>query len=225
MKRIITILSLILLSSGYFTVNSYAQASSPTLQLAGGNVLNGTLTGTMLGAATMAINNDEDITPLRIGIGAGILGGFGVALYDIVTLPSGQEFYISGVFNDGRNSSIIVLLDTFYGAAGGAILGSAVTLISNEPVIEGIRLGSGIGAWAGFGFGLFDSFVLAERNRDFMTSSLVNRSSLLEMESGSGSLHVGLVSPAFQNSFVIKPNALQLQTNPVLNLISLKKTF
>ena len=223
MKRIITILSFILLGSGYFTMNSYAQASSPTLQLAGGNVLNGTLTGTMLGAATMAINNDEDITPLRIGIGAGILGGFGVALYDIVTLPSGQEFYISGVFNDGRNSSVIVLLDTFYGAAGGAILGSAVTLISNEPVIEGIRLGSGIGAWAGFGFGLFDSFVLAERNRDFMASSLLNRSSLLEMESGS--LHVGLVSPALHKSLIVKPNALQMQTDPVINLFSLRKSF
>ena len=223
MKRLITVLAflVLVLGSGYLAADSYAQ--SPKIQLAGGNVLNGTLTGTMLGAATMALNNDEDISPLRIGIGSGVLGGFAVALYDVATLPAGQEFYISGVFNDGRNSSIIILLDTFYGAAGGAILGSAVTLISNSPVIDGLRIGSGIGAWTGFGFGLIDSFVLAEKNRDFMANALLNRSSLFEIDAGS--LDIGIAQPALHQRAVISPNALSIRTEPVINLLSLRKSF
>lgn len=221
MKRLITVLAFLFLGSVFLNTESYAQ--SPKIQLAGGNVLNGTITGTMLGAATMALNNDNDISPLRIGIGSGVLGGFAVALYDVATLPAGQEFFISGVFNDGRNSTIIVLLDTFYGAAGGAILGSAVTLISNSPVVEGLRLGSGIGAWAGFGFGLVDSFVLAERNRDFMASALLNRSSLFEIETGS--LDIGIAQPSLYQRAVFTPNALSMQIEPVINLISLRKSF
>jgi len=221
MKRLITVFAFLLLGSGFFTAENYAQ--SPTIQLAGGNVLNGTLTGTMLGAATMALNNDSDISPLRIGIGSGVLGGFAVALYDVATLPAGQEFFISGIFNDGRNSSIIILLDTFYGAAGGAILGSAITLISNSPVVDGLRVGSGIGAWTGFGFGLIDSFVLAERNRDFMANTLLSRSSIIEIKSGT--LNIGIAQPSLHQRAVISPNALSIQTEPVINLISLRKSF
>lgn len=221
MKRLITVLAFLILGSGFLNTESHAQ--SPAVQLAGGNVLNGTLTGTMLGAATMALNNDKDISPLRIGIGSGVLGGFAVALYDVVSLPAGQEFFISGVFNDGRNSTIIILLDTFYGAAGGAILGSAVTLISNSPVVEGLRLGFGIGAWTGFGFGLIDSFVLAERNRDFMASALLNRASLFEIEAGS--LNIGIAQPSLYQRAVVSSNALSIQVEPVINLISLRKSF
>ena len=221
MKRLITVFAFLLLGSGFFTAENYAQ--SPTIQLAGGNVLNGTLTGTMLGAATMALNNDSDISPLRIGIGSGVLGGFAVALYDVASLPAGQEFFISGVFNDGRNSSIIILLDTFYGAAGGAILGSAITLISNSPVVDGLRVGSGIGAWTGFGFGLIDSFVLAERNRDFMANTLLSRSSIFEIKSET--LNIGIAQPSLHQRAVISPNALSIQTEPVINLISLRKSF
>lgn len=201
--------------------NSAAQAQ--TGQLLGGNVLNGTITGTMLGAATMGLNNSGDLTPLRIGIGSGILGGAAVALYDVVTLPSGQQFYISGVFNDGRNSSIIILLDTFYGAAGGALLGAAITLIGNEPLLEGLQYGSGAGAWAGFGFGLLDSFVFAERNSDFVSQNIFNRSSLLQLKAGS--LDVGIVQPALFEHTGFKSNTLYRNIEPGVKLISLSKTF
>ncbi|PWN05125.1 hypothetical protein [Rhodohalobacter mucosus] len=221
MKRLISVFAFFLLCSGFITEKSFAQ--SPKIQLAGGNVLNGTLTGTILGAATMALNNDKDISPLRIGIGSGVLGGFAIALYDVATLPAGQEFFISGVFNDGRNSTVIILLDTFYGAAGGAILGSAVTLISNSPVVEGLRLGSGIGAWTGFGFGLIDSFVLAEKNRDFMASALLNRSSLFQINTGT--TEIGIAQPTLHQQTVISPNALSMNIEPVINVISLRTSF
>jgi len=37
-------------------------------------------------------------------------------------------------------------------------------LVANEPITQGLQYGAGIGAWVGFGFGLFDTFVLAKRS-------------------------------------------------------------
>ena len=71
---------------------------------------------------------------------------------------------VSGTFNDGNNSTIIVLLDTFYGAAAGAVVATSVMLVANEPLVQGLQYGAGAGAIAGFGFGLFDTFVLADRS-------------------------------------------------------------
>jgi hypothetical protein len=202
------------------TANS---SNAQTGQLLGGNVLNGALTGTALGAATMGLKNSGDIAPLRIGLGAGILGGAGLALYDVTTLPSGQQFFISGIFNDGNNSSIIILLDTFYGAAGGAILGSAVMLIGNKPLLEGLQYGSGAGAWAGFGFGLLDSFIFAERNRDFMSSELLNRNSIIEFSVQD--FNIGFISPDLITYHDLSGSSHSIEIEPTLNLLKLSRSF
>ena len=202
------------------TVNSsYAQ----TGQLLGGNVLNGALTGTALGAATMGLKNSGDLAPLRIGLGAGILGGAGLALYDVTTLPSGQHFFISGIFNDGNNSSIIILLDTFYGAAGGAILGTAIMMIGNKPLLEGLQYGSGAGAWVGFGFGLLDSFIFAERNRDFLSSSILNKNSMIEFSVQD--FNVGFIKPDLFAYHDLSGSSHSIEIEPTLNLLTLSKTF
>src|SRR5690625_7346720 len=64
-------------------------------QLIGGNIVNGAVTGAILGTATMGLQNDSDWTPLRVGVGAGLLGGAGLAIYDVATLPQGQQFFRS----------------------------------------------------------------------------------------------------------------------------------
>ncbi|PKD43905.1 hypothetical protein [Rhodohalobacter barkolensis] len=205
------------------TISTSEKSSAQTGQLLGGNVLNGALTGTALGAATMGLQNSSDFAPLRIGLGAGILAGAGVAVYDIVTLPQGQEFFISGMFNDGNNSSVIVLLDTFYGAAGGAILGSAVMLISNSPIVDGLQYGSGVGAWVGFGVGLFDSFIYAERNSDFVSSNLMNRDSLIEYNSDQ--ISVGLIAPDIIAQKSLSTQELRYELTPALKMVSFKAQF
>ncbi len=220
MKRFI----LLVVTTFFLIISTTDQTVAQTAQLLGGNTLNGALTGGILGGATMALSNSGDLTPMRIGLGAGILGGAAVALYDVVTLPTGQQFFISGTFNDGSNSSIIILLDTFYGAAGGALIGTAVMLVANRPIISGLQYGSGIGAWAGFGFGLLDSFVFAERNRDFISSSsLLQRNSLIQFESGN--FEVGFLRPEmiFQKQF--SADALSLNPEPVMGILSLNKRF
>lgn len=220
MKRYSLLFSIIFALITLFSVqNTHAQ----TGQLLGGNVLNGALTGSALGAATMGLQNSNDFAPLRVGLGAGILAGAGVAVHDIVTLPQGQEFFISGMFNDGNNSTVIILLDTFYGAAGGAILGSAVMLIGNKPIVEGLQYGSSIGTWAGFGLGLFDSFFYAERNSDFVSSKLMNRSSLVEIEHRN--VEMGFLSPDLIAQKSLDSSQLRYDISPALQMISLKARF
>ncbi len=219
MKR----LSLLTIFLFLITVTVSEKTTAQTGSLLGGNVLNGALTGTALGAATMGLQNSNDFAPLRIGLGAGILAGAGIAAYDIITLPQGQEFFISGMFNDGNNSSVIILLDTFYGAAGGAILGSAVMLIGNKPIVGGLQYGSSIGAWAGFGLGLFDSFFYAERNSDFISSNLLNRGSLIEIDREKFS--VGLISPDVIAKKSLDSDRLKYDFAPALNMISVRAQF
>ena len=171
----------------------------------------------------MGLQNSSDFESLRVGLGSGILAGAGVAVYDIVTLPQGQEFFISGIFNDGNNSSVIILLDTFYGAAGGAVLGSAVMLIGNKPIVDGLQYGSSIGTFAGFGLGLFDSFFYAERNSDFVSSNLLNRSSLIEIDHDQFS--VGMINPDIIAKKSLDTEQLKYDFAPVLNVVSFRAQF
>lgn len=137
-------------------------AAAQTIELLAGNTLNGAVNGVVMGASVMAVTNNPDFAPLRVGAGLGTLYGIGTGAFDI-SKSGGQKLLVTGSFNDGNNSSIIVLLDTFYGAAAGAVVATAVMLVADEPLVNGLQYGAGVGAWVGFGFGLFDAFVLAER--------------------------------------------------------------
>lgn len=151
----------ILLLLGFFAAVPL-KTKAQTIELLAGNTLNGVIQGTLLGGATMGINNTDNLDYLRVGVGLGALYGIGMGVYDL-TQSRGSGMLVSGFFNDGSNSSIIVLLDTFYGAAAGSVMATAFMLVANKPLLEGLQYGASIGAWAGFGFGLFDTFVFADR--------------------------------------------------------------
>lgn len=214
---LLTVLAAILFCS------SYPTAKAQSARLIGENMLNGALTGTILGTAAMGLQDSNDFTPLRIGLGAGIIAGTGMAIYDVSTLPKGQQFFISGLFNDGTNSSIIILLDTVYGAGVGAALGAAVMLIGNQSILDGLQYGASIGAWAGFGVGLVDSFILAERNEDFVSNRLTNRSSLFQIEGESTSL--SFIQPDLFHYATTGNNSLSVKTTPAITLLSIQKIF
>ncbi|REL33521.1 hypothetical protein DYD21_12185 [Rhodohalobacter sp. SW132] len=200
-----------------------ATSHSQTVDLLGGNILNGAVTGALLGAGVMGLQNNDDFAPLRIGVGAGILGGAGIAAYDIITLPQGQQFFISGVFNDGNNSSILILLDTMYGAATGGVLGSAVMLIQNKPLVKGLQYGGSAGAWVGFGFGLIDAFTLSERNSDFTASSIFNRSSIIE--TSAGPLDLGFGEPTVYHTLSLDHNSNGIDYAPGFKFFSISSRF
>lgn len=218
MKKLVTLFIFLIAS-----LPLHQQSKAQTSELIGGNILNGAVTGTILGTATMGLNNSANFKSLRIGLGAGILGGAGIAIYDVATLPKGQQFFISGVFNDATNSSVIILLDTVYGAGLGAALGSAVVLISNKSLLDGLQYGTSAGAWAGFGFGLIDSFILSERNRDFIGNSFSQRTALIEMSTGNKDFH--FLSPDMVSQLSFSQNHLGLDMHPAVKLFSFNASF
>lgn len=211
------------LITGIILLAQSNQSKAQSAELIGGNILNGAVTGTVLGAATMGLQNTNDLTALRIGLGSGILGGAGLAIYDVATLPQGQQFFISGIFNDGTNSSVIILLDTFYGAAVGAALSSAVMLIANKSLLDGLQYGTSAGAWVGFGFGLLDSFVIAERNRDFLSDWITGRSAVLEFNHNNTNLN--FFEPGLISYINLASDTAGYKIQPSLNVISFRKSF
>lgn len=221
MKRLLPKVALCLLFSISFVCHQSVKGQ--TTELLAGNVLNGAVTGTILGTGVMGLQNSDDFSPLRVGLGAGILGGAGLAAYDVTTLPKGQQFFISGVFNDGNNSSIIILLDTLYGAGGGAVLGTAVMLIRDKPILDGLQYGGSAGAWAGFGLGLVDAFALAERNSDFVAQKISGRTSLIEYDTGM--LDIALLQPEIYQQTIFGNNSLSVNINPGVKLLSVGASF
>lgn len=203
------------------------QASSQTIKLLGGNTLNGAVTGVALGGSVMGLQNSDDFAPLRIGLGAGTLFGIGVGFHDISQVGKGEQFYISGTFNDGTNTSIIVLLDTFYGAAAGAVIASSITLITNKPIVDALQYGSSAGAWAGFGFGLIDAFALAQGPGDFSAgaSKLQEADGLVHISGKKERLNVGLVNPALFSYNTFQDRALKNRTTFNMQVFNLNLNF
>jgi hypothetical protein len=214
------LLGFVLLFSG--TESSKAQ----TIELLAGNTLNGAVNGTLLGGATMALNNDTDFAPLRIGLGIGTLYGIGTGAYDIAS-TGGQQLIVSGVFNDGNNTSIIVLLDTFYGAAAGAVITTSIMLIAERPIVEGLQYGSAIGAWAGFGFGLIDAFALAERITPSSTAlgNSTNAADGLVGVRFNKSTSIGLVSPSVVQTYSLNETGITRKLNASVDLLNVKVSF
>jgi len=218
-------LSLVLTFLFIISIFSIQSLKAQTVELLAGNTLNGAVQGTLLGGASMALSNSDDFAALRVGLGLGTLYGIGMGAYDI-TKGEGQEVLVSGLFNDGNNSSIIVLLDTFYGAALGSIVVVAVTLVANEPITTGLQYGAGIGAWAGFGFGIFDTFVLAERtfapvaiaNTNNNASGLIGMS--FENNSSFGFLNPTLISTKQVSNF-----GLTAKVKPAVEMVNFRLNF
>lgn len=210
---------------GLFTLINISSTQAQTIELLAGNTLNGAMNGVILGGAVMGLTNDTEFDALRIGLGAGTLYGVGVGGYDLVS-GSGGEILVSGLFNDGNNSSVIVLLDTFYGAATGSIIVTAVMLVANEPVLDGLQYGASIGAWAGFGFGLLDTFLLAERINYASPIASVpqNANGLIGMRFENGS-SLGFVNPSLIRHMDFSKSELSSTIRGNLELVNLRVNF
>lgn len=193
-----------------------------SIELLAGNTLNGTANGALLGGAVMGLTNNPDFAPLRVGVGLGTLYGIGVGAYDI-SQTNGGSMIVTGTFNDGNNSSIIVLLDTFYGAAAGSVIASSVMLVANEPIVKGLQYGASAGAIAGFGFGIVDSFILSERIIPGASASIPSRiaDGLLALSFQEGK-SIGFLSPSLIRSYELTGDQLTTKYRPAVNLLNLR---
>lgn len=138
-------------------------AQSQTLRILTINTASGALTGTALGAAVVALqdNSDIELYPVQFGMGMGTLMGLGTGIYDMSRSGGQHGYYVQGLISRSGTTGSIILLDTAYGAATGTIVGVAISLMTQSPVVKGMQFGAAAGAWGGFAFGLVDAFVLS----------------------------------------------------------------
>ncbi|MDG5767363.1 hypothetical protein QA596_07800 [Balneolales bacterium ANBcel1] len=188
-----------------FHVATHPVAEAQNLRIVSINTLTGSLTGTALGGATMALQNKSDIDyyPLRFGLGMGTIFGLGVGLYDL-SQSTGSQYYVDGLLAAGNTSGTIILMDTFYGAATGVIVGTAITLMTNSEIIKGVQYGAGTGAWFGFAFGLVDAFVLStpgsfdsfyDSYTQFRPGQSAGSTGLITLESDNSTYRAGFLQP------------------------------
>ena len=172
------------------------------------NTFAGALTGTALGGATIALQNKSDVDyyPLQFGVGMGTIFGLGVGFYDLSQATTGSGYYVDGIISSAGASGTIILLDTFYGAATGAIVGTAITLMTNSRIVKGVQYGAGAGAWAGFAFGLIDAFVLSvpgdydQFYDDYASAGSRGNTGFFEVRSDDDRYRFGFLNPMVFNS-------------------------
>lgn len=223
-KCLLLVAGMMLMQLPTFTPQAEAQA----LRIVAGNTFAGSFTGAMLGGAQMALHNDDDLTPLRYGVGFGTLAGLGIGAFD-----TGREAeYLYGTFRRTRHTGVIIMMDTFLGAATGGVVGMAVALIRKDEIVDGLRYGSGIGAWAGFGFGLIDGFFLSEYDlaEPGYSASLHHQSAgnsaqgLLTLQYGTG-ISMGFVNPSVYRFPQLKNRQLSVHNNFGLELTNFSVSF
>lgn len=168
-----------------------------SIKVVAGSTLAGATNGALVGLGVMGLNNDADLTPLRVGVGVGTLYGIGMGIYDITYMGTDVDFYqVEGIFNTADNSSLIVLLDTFYGGVAGSLVGVAFSLIVNSPLSDGIRIGGGVGVIGGFAFGMIDALNYSHRTGDFDPNIASSRLApgIINL-SGFENFNIGLLNP------------------------------
>lgn len=207
------------------------QAEGQALRIVASNTFSGAATGAMLGGAQMALKNDDDLVHMRYGVGIGTLAGLAVGVYD-----TGREAeYIYGTFRRTRHTGTIIMLDTFLGAATGALVGMSVALLRQDELVDGVRYGGGVGAWAGFGFGLIDGFFLSEYDeyrdpdRRYVSSidnhqSGKNVNGLLTLQTNTN-LSIGFINPSVYSYPVIENQQFKTQNSWGLELTHVKIVF
>lgn len=147
---------------------TFGSTHAQSLKLAAGNTLIGTANGAIIGLSVMGLNDNTDWTPIRFGVGAGTLYGLGAGIYD-VSQSDGFGFYsVDGVFNSTEYSSLIALLDTFYGSVTGTVLGLAIALMADDDIVKFMQYGASAGAIGGFAFGLVDAFYLSSSSSTYV---------------------------------------------------------
>ncbi|TNE71097.1 hypothetical protein EP331_10295 [bacterium] len=189
-----------LLFSALLVFGMITGLQAQAFKIIGTNTIMGAATGTTLGAATMLISGTDDWGAVRVGFGGGTLVGLGLGIYD-VSYSSG---YIDGYLTSASTTGQVIAMDTFYGAATGSIVGFAISLIGNQDILEGIKVGGGYGAWAGFAFGLAETFFInvagggsdsGYGSGSYMSSNSVNGF----MQYHSNGLNIGLIAPSTVN--------------------------
>ena len=207
-----------------------------TFQILANNTMNGAINGVVLGGAGMLIagkkvnapftKNMDDLYALQVGLGLGTLYGVGMGAYDVVS-SSGQSLLVSGFFNDATNTSAIILMDTFYGAAVGTVVSASITMLSDDPNLDAVQSGLGIGAYIGFGFGILDGFLIAERSTESIAYAPSPSNTALGLASiqFNESTSIGLVNPSLLPVLDVSKTDISQSLSPAVDVLNFRVNF
>ncbi len=193
----------------YAVVTLSQQTHAQSFRIVTVNTFTGALTGTALGGATIALQDKSEIDyyPLRFGVGLGTIMGLGTGLYDLSHMTGSSGIYVDGFISSANSTGTIILLDTFYGASTGAIVGTAISLMSRESdIVKGIQYGAGAGAWIGFAFGLVDAFLLSTTGDydsfydNYSSSHRRGINGLIEIRGNNNNYAIGFLNPVIVTS-------------------------
>jgi hypothetical protein len=209
--------------------DSTHQANAQTLQILAGDTFYGAATGAALATGTMGMKNDfENLKPLRFGVGLGTLAGLGIGAYDLSQSQGGGQLMVNGSFNQVNQTGLILLLDTFYGAGTGALVGSAITLMTGDPIVDGIRYGAGIGAWGGFAFGVADAFLLSNTSTTMASNKIPttpkSAQGFVSFDSGN-QWQVGLIQPSVTSVRTFSQGQIGSQVSASLQVLNVNINF
>ncbi|MDI6401200.1 hypothetical protein QLX67_04280 [Balneolaceae bacterium ANBcel3] len=217
MKMISRLLFLVLCIVLFTGIVHHSHAQ--TFRIVTVNTASGAATGAALGGATIGLMNDYEPYALRFGVGMGTLMGLGTGFYDLSNARGGG-FYVDGLIHSANASGVIILTDTFYGAATGAIAGLAISLMTKDAdYLKGLQYGSSAGAWVGFAFGLIDAFALSSPGSydfddynnfyDDYSSHMNHPGGLFGMVSDNDRLTIGFINPVFVQSVNLEQEKIQ----------------
>ena len=99
-------------------------------------------------------------------------------------------------------------------------------LVANEPLLDGLQYGAGIGAFVGFGFGVFDTFFLSERMTGFASNySPGNTANGLMALNFDDQYSVGLINPTVYQTLDISGNNISSSINAGVDLVHVRVNF
>jgi hypothetical protein len=104
------------------------------------------------------------------------------------------------------------------------IVGSAITLMTGDAIIDGIRYGSGIGAWGGFAFGMVDALYLSQRSPGLahhLTPDQHSISGLLSFDSNHN-WQVGVINPGVHKYTELTGTDLRIAYTPSVELVNFR---
>ena len=210
-----------------FTINlNHIQAQA--LKVTAGNTLIGAANGALIGLGAIGITgNGENLTPLRIGVGAGTLYGLGVGMYEVSKM---DRIYgsdpVYGVFHTSEFITMIPLFDTMYGGATGGVVGMAISLIGGTSIKKGFVQGGSIGIFGGFIFGLVDAFYLSKDGfgDSYYQVQSTNNDGIIHMAVGNR-LNIGLLQPVIHQTPSVVQGSMTMQTGSALQIAQFKVSF
>lgn len=118
-------------------------------------------------------------------------------------------------------------MDTFYGAAAGGLIAFSVSLVSSDPILDAMQDGIGIGAFVGFGFGIIDCFMIANRSTEPIafvpvTNQTANGIASINFDD---KFSIGIANPSVLNTLSYTDGNLTSDLNFNLEVLNLRLNF